>query len=143
MVDGRQAWGGLVTQIPGGLTAQLELATRLPAILEQFRGHWVEYGVLEHEYAGAHPDDFAYLVKRYGHTAIAEKRYSASSFLAGTLGRLGKDGHVLFHWGPATGRWDYLSGCSWWALSPEPDWSNRLSWEAMSLKTDYVPGKQE
>ena len=42
--------------------------------------------MVEHAYAVAQPKDFAFLVERYGHTAIEKKRYTASAFLAGALG---------------------------------------------------------
>lgn len=127
----------------GGLAAELGLAVELPAALAQFRGKWVEYGVVEHAYARAKPEDFALLVERFGHTAMAPKRYTASTYLARTLGDLSRTGSILFHWGPATGRWRYNSGTSWWALAPEPDWSQRLSWGDTGRSMDYVPGNQE
>jgi hypothetical protein len=127
----------------GELATDLRLAVELPAALKAFRGQWVEYGVLEHAYAKANPDDFALLVDRYGHTAIKEKRYTASAFLAKSLGDLSRYGDVLYHEGPATGRWDYLSKVSWWAIAPEPDWSTRMSWADTGLGMDYVPGNQE
>ena len=92
--------------VPGisGLAADLGLAVELPAALDGFRGRWAEYGVVEHAYATANPKDFALLVDRYGHTAVAAKRYTASAFLAKALGDLSRSGAVLFHEGPATGR---------------------------------------
>ncbi|GAB3077747.1 hypothetical protein [Pedococcus soli] len=127
----------------GGLAAELGLAVELPAALRAFRGKWVEYGVLEHAYATANPEDFTFLVDRYGHTAIRAKPYTTSAFLARTLSDLSRIGSVLFHWGPSTGRWSYNSGTSWWALAPEPDWSQRLSWAETGRSMDYVPGNQE
>jgi hypothetical protein len=127
-----------------GLAEELGLHLQLPTAIAQHAGHWVEYGVVEATYADANPRDFAYLVDRYGHTAIRETRYSASSFLAGTLGRLTRGGNVLFHDGPATGRWRYNSRISWWALAPEPDWdTNRTSWEDRRTSMAYVPGNVE
>ena len=127
----------------GGLAAELGLAVELPAALAAFRGKWVEYGVLEHAYATANPEDFAFLVQRFGHTAIAAKRYTASAYLARILSDLSRTGSIQFHWGPSTGRWSYNSGTSWWAVPPEPDWTQRLSWAETHLPMDYVPGNQE
>lgn len=126
-----------------GLAAELNLAVELPAALVAFQGKWVEYGVLEHAYASANPEDFTLLVERFGHTAIAAKKYTASAYLARILSDLSRRGSVLFHWGPATGRWRYNSGTSWWSLAPEPDWSQRLSWAQTNLSMDYVPENQE
>ena len=127
----------------GGLGAELGLDVELPAALAAFKGKWVEYGVLEHAYATANPEDFAMLVTRYGHTAIVAKRYTASAFLARALGDLSRTGSILFHPGKATGRWDYNTDISWWALAPEPEWSERTSWADTGLPMDYVPGNQE
>jgi hypothetical protein len=63
----------------------------------------VEYGVVEHAYAVSRPDDFAALVDSFGHTAIAARRYTVSSYLARTLGDLSRIGTVLYHPGVATG----------------------------------------
>ena len=132
--------------LPGieGYAADLGLATELPATIAQYRGQWIEYGVGERAYALQCPDDFAAIVGRYGHTAIRAKKYTASAFLAGVLGVLSKQGTVLYHLGPATGRWKYNSTISWWAVPPEPDWdSARLSWSASGHDMSYVPGERE
>lgn len=126
-----------------GLAEDLGLDARLPAAIGHHPGRWLEYGVVEAEYAAANPDAFALLVDRYSHTAIAAKRYTSSAFLAATLGRLSRSGHVLYHPGPATGRWAYNSGISWWALPPEPDWDNRVSWAELERDMSHVPGSVE
>ena len=105
-----------------GYAAELGLATELPAAIAQYRGHWIEYGVAERAYALQCPDDFTAIVSRYGHTAIRPKQYTASAFLASVLGVLSKHGSVLYHLGPATGRWEYNGTISWWAVPPTPDW---------------------
>jgi len=125
------------------LATDLGLAVELPAALASFPGRWVEYGVVEHAYATANPSDFALLVDRYGHTAIKASKYTASAFLARTLGDLSRSGDVLFHEGPATGRWKYNGVISWWSLPPEPDWSPDVSWAQTGLTMDYVPGSHE
>jgi len=126
-----------------GLANELGLQTELPAALAQYKGQWVEYGVLERAYALAHPEDWAILVGKYGHRAVAAKRYTASAFLAATLSRLQSLGYLAYHGGPATGRWTYNSGISWWALDPETPWENRLSWDQSGADLTYVPGQTE
>lgn len=126
-----------------GLAAELGLDVELPAVLAQFSGMWVEYGVIEHAYATARSDDFARLVDQYGHTAIKAKRYTASAFLAKTLGDMSRHSIVAFHAGPATGRWSYNSQISWWSLYPTPDWGNRVSWESTGQDMSYVKGSTE
>ena len=132
--------------MPGidGYAAELGLRTGLPAAIAQYRGQWIEYGVAERAYALQCPDEFAAIVNRYGHTAIRAKKYTASAFLAGVLGVLSKHGTVLYHLGPATGRWKYNGSISWWAVPPEPGWeSARLSWSDTGQAMTYVPGETE
>lgn len=131
--------------LPGlsGLAEDLGLRSELPAAVAQYPGRWVEYGVVEAAYAEANPVDFAHLVERYGHTAIKAKSYTASAFIAATLGRLSRSGEVLFHSGPATGRWDYNQQISWWSLAPDPDWTTQTSWESLEKPMTYVPGTTE
>lgn len=126
-----------------GLANDLNLGIELPAVLSTFIGKWVEYGVVEQAYAKANPEDFALLVRRFGHKAIKSKPYTVSAFLAKTLGDLSRHGSVLYHDGPATGRWSYNSRISWWALPPEPEWSDELSWSALGGSVTYVPGQTE
>jgi hypothetical protein len=123
-----------------GFAAELGLATKLPAALVEYRGRWVEYGLVERSYALRCPDDFRAIVARFGHNELAQTPYTASAFLARTLGALGRTGAVLYHDGPATGRWSYNSRISWWSLSPMPDWdTSRLSWLESGLDISYLP----
>ncbi|MGD0377235.1 MAG: hypothetical protein ABSB01_21950 [Streptosporangiaceae bacterium] len=126
-----------------GYAAELGLATELPAAIGQHQGTWIEYGVAERAYALRCPDDFAAIVSRYGHKAIAPKQYTASAFLAGVLGVLSRHGTVLYHLGPATGRWSYNEKISWWAVAPQPDWpTSCLSWAESGDSVSYVSGAQ-
>lgn len=127
-----------------GYAAELGLARELPTAIAQYRGTWIEYGVAERAYALRCPDEFAAIVSRYGHKAITPKQYTASAFLAGVLGVLSRHGTVLYHPGPATGRWSYNEVISWWAVAPEPDWeTSRLSWAESGYSIAYVPGAQD
>jgi hypothetical protein len=126
-----------------GVAEEFGLWVEIPAVLKQFSGTWVEYGVFERAYATSHDRDWLELVDRYGHTARAAKRYTVSAFLAATLGSLARSGALGFHSGPATGRWDYNSVISYWALPPEPDWGSRLSWVDSGADVSYVPGQVE
>ena len=145
--DGPHEW--MYTPEPAGLSElsglaeELGLRVELPAAIARFPGRWLEYGVVEASYADANPRDFSDLVARYSHTAIKATQYSASAFLSAALGRLSHTGHVLFHPGPATGRWSYNSQISWWALAPEPDWESRTAWVDLGRSMDYVPGSTE
>lgn len=101
----------------------------------------VEYGIVEHRYACAHPNEYAVLVARYGHRAIEPSRYTASKFIARALGILRSEGALYGRFVPATGRWDYLGQVSAWAV-PAPhvgDASEVLSWEEFARNDGIEP----
>jgi len=126
-----------------GLSEELRLDVTLPAALREYRGIWVEYGILERAYALANAADWAFLIQRYSHTAIAAKRYTATAFLVCALGRLWRRGALCCRGGRSTGRWVYCRDVSWWALPPEPEWENRLSFADSDFTVEYVPGQVE
>lgn len=127
----------------GGLAGELDLDVRLPEIVEALTAlHgdlWFEYGVIEHAYALAYPDDWAMLVEKYGHTALAAARYTASSFLGAALGRQGA-GALRFAWKKATGHWSYNSRVGWYAVPGDQPPTGDYSWEGTGLARDHVPG---
>lgn len=127
----------------GGVAAQFNLAIELTRALADFRGRWVEAGVLEWAYAKRCPENFAILVGMYGHTAIEAKTYTVTSFMGRLLGDMSRLGQVTWHQGPATGRWSYNSEISYWALPPAPAWEDRLTWTEFGAAMDYVPGSVE
>jgi hypothetical protein len=127
--------GSALTAGVSELAAELGLDIVLPALVAGQEA-WVEFGLVERAYAHARPGDFAALVERYSHTAIVATRYSASAFLARTLVALARRGEVLFHDGPATGRWAHTQSISWWATEPAPDWAARVSWESVGAQPD-------
>lgn len=126
-----------------GLTAELGLFDELPAVLSHFSHQWVEYGVLEAAYADTRPDDFDQLVQRYGHTAIAAKRYTASAFLGRALGEITRSGSIHGRMAPPTGRWSYNSEISWWSMDPDTALESSISWADQGRSMSYVPGSTE
>lgn len=126
-----------------GIAAQLSLDVHLPAVLRLYPEVWVEYGVLERDYASAHPADWQFLIDRYSHTAVAAKRYTATAFLGGVLGRLWRAGDIAGFTGPATGRWSYNREVGYWSLFPEPPQDRRLTWADTGHTMGYVPGQTE
>lgn len=63
----------------------------------------------------------------YGHTAIAKRKYTASSFIAGVLGRLYSYGELSGELGAATGYWAYNSTISYWCpAGAQP--TKRITW---------------
>ncbi len=125
--------------VGGGLAAELGLDLELPAAVASYGGRWVEYGLVERAYADAHGADFAGMVARWGHTHLGRTDYTVSKYLGGQLGRLARQGALLYRAGPGTGRWSYNSTVGYYAPPPvEPDWDDRLSWEAAGVAVDYV-----
>lgn len=133
----------------GGMGAELGWATELPAALGQYRGRWVEYGVVERAYALANPRDFATVVARFGHTAQKEHgRTTASAIIAAALGVISaRSAAVHYRRSRATGRWSYNSDVSWWALTDAngegPHWEQRLAWADTGFDMGYVPENTE
>lgn len=129
-----------------GLAEELGLATRLPEVVGALGSGWFEYGLVEREYARQDPAGFARMVEQWQHTALGDQQYSASSYLAGTLGRLSARGALAYHPGRGTGRWSYNASISWWATTAGP-WEARTSWaDVVGNHRDpdpcwqYVPG---
>ena len=117
-------------QVPGlqGMAEELHPEQELPAAMATLGKGWFEYGLVERSYARRQPDDFARMVAQWGHTSIANTRYSVSSHLAGTPGRLSRMGAVAYHEGKGTRRWSYNSDISWWSSMPPGPWTERTAW---------------
>lgn len=131
-----------------GIAAEFGLDVKVTNVLKRRAGLWVEYGVLEHDFALTYPKDWAFLVDRYGHTAIASTKYSATSFFAGVLGRLGRADVVDIVDGAATGRWGVKAvmgypRLGYFALPPGPDKSRTLTCDDAGVTCEYVPGQNE
>jgi hypothetical protein len=92
----------------------------------------VEYGVVEHRYKELNPACYRALVARYSHTSLGPKNYTASSFIAGALGRLLKRGELEAIFATATGYWSYNGTISYWALPGSSPESTPLTWEAFA-----------
>jgi hypothetical protein len=95
-----------------------------------------EYGVIEHRFSVAAPETYEYLVKHYGHTAIAPSKYTASAFLGGALGQLWREDLVAGIWVPATGYWSYNGRVGAYATAETfEDGGDVLTW------ADFAAGK--
>lgn len=112
----------------GGLAAEWNLDHELVEALRELGTGWFEYGLVERSYAARRPRDFAEMVDRWSHTAIAPTQYSATSYLGGVLGRMSSHGLVGYHDGDATGRWSYNTRISYWCLLPTEPWEQRTTW---------------
>lgn len=127
-----------------GVMADFDLFDRLPAALTAVsKDCWVEYGLIEREYARRHPMDFDELVRKYGHTAIASKNYTVASLFVQALSLAAKRGKVLCRWHVATGHWAYNEKILWFATGPQvPQDSATMSCvddEGYDV-CEYVPG---
>ena len=138
------------SSLPGdslGLGLDIELPKAVATASDRSGRAWVEYGLIEHAYAAANPDDWSTLLARYGHThyqppnaSLKEFPYTASKYLARSLGALGARGVLLHAFGPGTGRWDYNKSISYYALPAGGDWSQRQTWVASGIMMDdYMP----
>lgn len=123
-----------------GIGEELGVYDDLPLLLRNDEPV-VEYGVVEHRYALAHPAEYRQLVDRYGHTAREPSRYTASAFLAKALGQLSREGALVFRSVPATGRWSYNGQISGWCQpGTTAETSDEvLSWEAFARSEGIDP----
>ena len=95
---------------------------------------------MEHRYSQLRSDVYTKLLERYGHTRLGPKQYTASAFIAKTLGSLADRGEILYREGPATGYWKYNSAISYWALPPEiQDDRPLLSYEEFAVSEGLDP----
>lgn len=127
-----------VVGYPEGFAAELGLYDVLPDLLVDDEP-FVEYGVVEYRYALAHPDGYRQVVDRYGHTRYGPKKYTASAFLAGTLGRMARAADVFYADGPATGYWKFNGRISHWANRPDADSATPLSWAGFAEAQGFDP----
>lgn len=125
----------------GGLASELALDIHLVGALRSLGPGWYEYGLVERAYARKRPDDFRIMVERWGHTAAWISPYTVSSYLGGTLGRLARHGSVHYRSGRGTGRWSYNSDASFWSLTGEDPWEERVRW--VDVIGDASPAQQE
>src|SRR5262245_15745787 len=103
----------VISAYPEGLAADLGLYEDLLTLISD-EAVFIEYGVVEYLYGVGRPDNYRKIVSTYGHTALAPRRYTASSFIAGVLGRLFARREVGGDFGVATGYWEYNSIISYW-----------------------------
>ncbi len=135
----------------GGDTLELGLEIELPkavkAAVTTFGQPWVEYGLIESCYAKENPDDWKLLLATYDHTyyhqdlgAGQASKYTASKYIARSLGALGRQGALVHRFGRGTGRWSYNNSISYYASPPGADWEHRKTWDESGEQMDtYMP----
>jgi hypothetical protein len=129
---------GRVLTPADGLVHDLDLYNKLETVvlgLEQP----CEYGIVEHLFAYAHPEDYVTLWRRYGHVAThGSKRYTLSAYLSRLLGNLTRHGSVAHHACRGTGRWAYNADISAWA-NPRRSDGPLLTWAAFADAHGWKP----
>jgi hypothetical protein len=116
-------------------------------------GEWVEWGVVEFEYARDHPDDFARVIAlRQGHSAQAARNqitkhgHMASWYLANQILTRQKR-FAQRRMADCTGAWqvwDPRGEISFWTVSDaDPNWEKRVEWSAYCAdgNTGLPPGR--
>jgi hypothetical protein len=130
-----------------GLGLDVELPSAVQRALAASGQSWVEYGLVEQAYAAANPRDWGVLLAKYGHTHYqpadatrAEFPYTASKYLARSLGALSSRGSLAHKFGAGTGRCNYLKSVSYYGLPNASDWEDRATWAASGLDmSTYMP----
>ena len=119
-----------------------------PPPCPEVKPDWVEYGLVERAYALAHPVEWAKILVKFDHTEYHDGEttsrgdlpYTASMYLARTLGALsgtGRLGHRSF---PGTGRWAYNNPISFYSLPGADPFGPVATWEEAGVKmSDYMP----
>lgn len=122
-----------------GIAEELGVYDDLLRCLEP--GECVEYGIVEHRFAGASPAAYRQLVERYGHVSVQPSKYTASAFLSHALSQLAREGLVELSWTKGTGYWTYLTRVSAWALvgtGADPAVST-LNWSDFAVDSGLDP----
>jgi hypothetical protein len=123
--------------LPGGIAADLGLHEDLPELL--VAGEWADTAVVEYRYGIAHPENYEWMLDRWGHVAITPRKYSVTSFIGSTLGDLSRHTNVAYKSGRGSGFFHYNSSIGFWTLMPVPDKSVDLSWETFAEREGLNP----
>jgi hypothetical protein len=110
---------------------------RLVAVVEKHAAEWVEWGIVEFEFAREATDDFHRVIElREGHRAQVERHqipkhaHMTSWYLANQI--LTRQPQVRCEMGACTGAWDIWDPqgeISFWTVSTaDPPWERRLDW---------------
>jgi hypothetical protein len=121
-----------------GIAADIGLYDDLPSCLSV--GEWAETGVVEHRYGTIRPEQYEWMVKRWGHTAQGPRRYSVTSFIGSTLGTLSRVINVTYKRGRGTGFFSYNADIGMWTLKPVPADAREVTWAAFAAELGHDPG---
>lgn len=120
------------------LVHDLELYSKLIQVVYNFDGP-VEYGVVEHELAAAHPEVYEELWDRQGHsTTHPDSSYTLSTYLSSLLGTLAREKSLEQSDVDATIPWSTSGNASAWS-HPERTDNPVLTWAAYAEEQDIDP----
>ena len=120
------------------LVHDLELYSKLVKVVYDFDGP-VEYGVVEHELAEAHPDVYEELWERQGHsTTHPDSSYTLSTYLSSLLGTLAREKSLEQDDIDATIPWSSSGKASSWS-HPERTDGELVTWAAYAEAHDIDP----
>lgn len=120
------------------LVHDLELYSKLVKIVYGF-DQPVEYGIVEHELAEAHPEVFQELWERQGHTTThPDSSYTLSTYLSSLLGTLARERSLVQADMDATVPWSVSGNASAWS-HPERTDNPVLTWAEHAEANDIDP----
>lgn len=126
-----------------GITPE-ELRELLAEIVNEYKGRWVEFGVIERDFALKWPDGFRRLVAAKGHLSDPASTHpkSSSEYLGKRLSEAARQGLIAHVRHEGTGQWK-RPDIGWYSALPAPEWSpdvNTYSYADSRIKwADYVP----
>lgn len=102
-------------------------------------GEWADTMVIEHRYGTAHPDNYKWMIDRWGHVAMGPRRYSVTAFIGSTLGALSTWTAITYQPGRGTGFFSYNRTIGTWTIEPVPSETTLMSWERFAEEEGFSP----
>jgi hypothetical protein len=100
---------------------------------------WADTYVVEHRFRTAHPEDYVWMVDRWGHVAQGERRYSTSAYIGSTLGHMTRAVDLAYRDGPATGMFSYNVGIGMWGLPGTASDAEIVTWDRCATSEGFSP----
>jgi hypothetical protein len=120
-----------------GIAYELGLYDDLPQLLNT--GEWADTPTVEYRYGISHPEQYAEMLKRWGHVKQGPRKYSVTSFIGSTLGQLSRSTNVTYRAGPGTGFFAYNTQVGYWTLEPVPAQTTTTSWASCATSAGIDP----
>jgi hypothetical protein len=120
-----------------GIASELGLYEDLANLLEY--GKRLETAVVEYRYGIAHPENYSWMLDRWGHVTQGPRKYSTTAFIGSTLGQLTRMTNVAHKSGPSTAFFSYNSWVGYWTLEPVPSTIVDIGWTQFALDAGIDP----